>query len=127
LAGELSGILNWALAGAMQHAKSGEPKPIPRRVDLATREYESEQNCLEAFLETECFFLEQSKVGKKPFYNAYKAFAGGKCESSKEFNRKLIAKGIQDGILHGGAACWKGIGLTTQGRPSEYGDVGDMT
>jgi len=119
LAAEAEGILAWCVAGA-QRVVMGEPD-LPERVRLARDEYQSEQDTLQQFIDSECTIIPEIRCGKTQLYNAFKAWNGGRAESQKKFTQQLQKRGFQESRGHGGHKTWVGIGLNagSEGSPGE--------
>jgi putative DNA primase/helicase len=110
LRAEAPGILTWAVEGARQVA-AGEPK-LPAAVRAATDGYRQESDTLTQFLDEMCETWENATVGKRELYEAYRAWAGGRCESKTAFRERVLAHGFEeDRHGHKRARVWRGIAL----------------
>ena len=97
---ELSGILNWALAGYADYYTKGlqEPKDITSGIDAYRSEMDEVQSFLDDCCET-CAYsgpLGENYITRaKELYDAYKVWSDNDSSMSKQkFNKKLRDKGI---------------------------------
>jgi len=109
LKAEAPGILSWCLCGR-EYGIDREPEP-PERVQVATTNYQHEQDTTAQFVEEMCEQWPEATVTKSDLYRAYSTWSGGRCESAKVFSQRFAARGIQEVRLHGGQRAWKGISL----------------
>ena len=115
LKAELSGILNWALAGCIEWQKRGlEP---PTEVVTATDAYRVEQDILGAFIDDCCTTDSEQKITAKALYMLYTKWCGENGEHAmpqRRFGNRLAERGFS---VHRGAKgerWWKGVGGVTQ-------------
>lgn len=73
LRAELPGILNWAIAGALEWTKSGLQPPA--QVGQAVQQYRKGSDTLSAFLDECCYIGEGVHTVRKSLHAAYKSFA----------------------------------------------------
>jgi putative DNA primase/helicase len=113
LKNELSGILNWALKGALAWQEDG--LGIPPEVIEATNEYRSDMDLIGGFIDECCVQESNVQVSSKILYQAYSNW----CENSGEFQlkqnwfgRKLREKGFENKVLGSKRArYWLGLDL----------------
>jgi putative DNA primase/helicase len=113
LKNEMSGILNWALKGAMAWQEDG--LGTPPEVIEATNEYRTDMDLIGEFINECCIQGPDVKVPSKNLYLAYSNW----CENSGEyqlkqnwFGRKLREKGFENKPLGSKRArYWLGIDL----------------
>ena len=95
LRGELSGILNWAIEGALEWQREGLPQT--EEVTAATVEYRRDMDTFQDFLDECCKLLPAATVGATSLYHAYREWAndnGYYQWSQKVFGQKVAAKGF---------------------------------
>ncbi len=95
LTGELSGILNWAVAGCLAWQRQG--LGTPRAVRAATNAYREEEDQLGAFLRDRCVVDPLRQVASADLYDAYQAWCAGTGEallSKADIGRKLTERGF---------------------------------
>lgn len=93
---EQSGILAWLVRGYLEWQEKG--LCIPDSVKYTTDNYRSEQDAVGRFIETECVLDCDAKVSATTLFRCYEQWAqtdGVKKLNSREFARKLEAKGFQ--------------------------------
>ena len=94
---ELSGILNWALNGYLQHFERG--LRVPDTVSKATSEYRSEMDVIGNFLNEHCIKDQNKSILSKILWNKYKEWANELGEhyvvSNRKFNNKLRERGFE--------------------------------
>ncbi len=110
---ELPGILNLALAGALQWGERGlDP---PEKVVRRTAEYRKEQDTLGDFFEEFCVTGDTKEVLSSDLKKEYKAWCereGQKPMSANEFAALLQERGFKpDRFGHKQSRGWRGIGL----------------
>jgi putative DNA primase/helicase len=113
LKNELSGILNWALKGALDWQKNR--LGTPPEVIEATNEYRSDMDLIGGFIDECCVQESNVQVSSKNLYQAYSNW----CENSGEvhlkknwFGRKLREKGFESKVLGSERArYWLGLDL----------------
>jgi putative DNA primase/helicase len=112
LEAELSGILNWAIAGCLDWQRNG--LGVPQAVKDATNTYRAEQDILGDFLAEKCMKDPQATVLSQTLYAVYAVW----CEAGKEtalnknaFGRALTERGFSDGKGAKGARIRRGLRL----------------
>ena len=119
LIAELSGILQWALAGCKewQNAGLGEPD----EVKAATGDYRAEMDIIGRFIREECVTGNQLYVGATTLYEAFKTWGGTATQRSfcgdlgnREFESDRFTAGPKKGCK-----MWRGIGLAEPYEASE--------
>jgi putative DNA primase/helicase len=108
LKAELSGILNWAIAGLLAWQRHGLGEPD--EVRMATSEYRAEQDTLAAFLRDVCTLQPFAKCRANALHEAYVEFSGDTETSRIAFGRRLRDQGYTT-TETGGVTYWVGIGL----------------
>jgi putative DNA primase/helicase len=116
LLAQLSGILNWAIEGALAWQADGKLVP-PKCVIEATEEYRNDQDILRDFIAEKIKKAKGQQLAHKDLYRPYKAW-NAEQGSDKTFSNKRLAKMFRDGghkdCKAGGAAnvlSWWGISL----------------
>jgi putative DNA primase/helicase len=112
LRAELSGILNWALAGCLDWRRDG--LGVPQAVRAATEAYRAEQDILAVFLSEKCVLDPQAFVASGALYRTYAAWCeenGVRPLSSTAVGRRLAERGLTTGRDTKGARVWRGIRL----------------
>ncbi len=113
--GELSGILNWALAGNQSWRDAGLRHP--ERVEAATDEYKTEQDVLGHFIGECCVVAHGGEVESSWLYRVYRTWCeshGERPSSQTWFGRKLNERGfdsIRGEREHRGKTVRVGIGI----------------
>ncbi len=110
---ELSGILNWAIAGLRAWRKEGLGEP--RHVIRATKAYREEQDVFGSFLDECCDVGEGEWDTAATLYSTYV----GWCERNRyrpmtqvSFGRKLRERGFRPRKqTHGNVRTWQGVGV----------------
>jgi putative DNA primase/helicase len=108
LAGELSGILNWAVAGCLDWRRHGLDEP--EEVRVATDAYRSESDLLASFIEAVCEVLPQACVKSSALLGAYQDWSGDRWMTPVQFARRMEERGFTS-KKSGGCMWWHGIGL----------------
>lgn len=111
LIAELSGILNWALAGLQRWLTEGET--LPSRMIEELKDYREAEDGLGAFLAETCDFNNNFTVDKSELYGVYKDWANEAGEfvlSQKALTKKLSERGIRSS-RNAAARQYVGIGL----------------
>ena len=109
LAGELPGILAWAVRGCLEWKSSG--LGVPDEVKAATDSYKDEMDALGGFLDECCLIRDEAVVSAKELYQRYSTW----CEENGE--RAKSKKGLAMGLRERGFKNFKG----TKGRRSWRG------
>jgi P4 family phage/plasmid primase-like protien len=113
---ELSGILNWAIAGCLAWQKNRPPRLAPPdAVIAATRAYQRDQDVLSPFINARCELRPEAVTSAADLWKAYKEW----CEEEREtpmsrrmFGSKLRGKGLKSTTLgHQKTRAWNGIRL----------------
>lgn len=113
---EHSGILNWAIEGALLWQKEGLNPPLA--VQAANNEYRSEMDVLRNFLNMCVVKCEKATLQSSTLYKTYTKWAEENGEfilSSTKFGLKVKEKGI-DGSRSKAFAYWKNIALSDEGK-----------
>lgn len=112
LRAEMSGILNWALAGCLEWQRNGLQTPAD--VELETAVYQDEMDDLAEFFEQVCIIDTTAVCTKDDLYQAYSIWALQQGDrfpmKKKKLGMTLKERGYRDG-KHGGDRAWFGIGL----------------
>jgi putative DNA primase/helicase len=111
---ELSGILNWLVAGCLLWQKEGLKDPD--EVIQATAEYRKDQDLISQFLDESCTRVSEAVITKKDFKAAYLKWcidSSIKPMDDKELKQRLEVFGIKGDRSTGGLRIWKGVRLLT--------------
>jgi putative DNA primase/helicase len=111
LRAERSGILRWAVEGALAWQREG--LKTPKAVRDATEAYRAEMDVLAGFLEECCVFDEHAEAGASDLYRAYTCWCDNSdecAESQTSFGMRLRERGLTSHKRHGRKA-WRGIRL----------------
>lgn len=123
LAGELPGILNWALEGLRAWRLEG--LGTCAAVEAATAEYRAESDSIQLFLDEECELGEVESVAATQLYERFKEWcteSGEKPRSQTWFGKKIKEKGFTSGRDPlSRKKIWGGIGLIA--KQFESGDL----
>lgn len=114
LRGELSGILNWAIQGAMRWQAEGLGEPAAVRD--ATAEYVSSQDTFGRFIEEACSLVSWQKVRASHLYAAYRTWSEASGEvpvSMRRLAQSIEERGFTKRVSNG--AWYEGIGLKAEG------------
>lgn len=118
----LSGILNWAIEGALLWQREGL-KP-PQAVMDATQAYREEMDVLAAWLADCCVVNKLAEAKAADLYASYTAWCesqGERPETQRSFGLRLTERGFTRNRTTGGAHRWFGIGLLIS-DPSDRSD-----
>lgn len=121
---ELSGILNWALAGWMSRQARGRIC-LPESMRAATDDYRRSMDVIAMFLDEQCIRHPQAKVSAKALYLAYKEWCDANGERAKDnalFSEHLIQQVGLERVRKTAGNFYLAIGLR-----SEYEDLPDPT
>lgn len=106
---ELSGILNWAIAGCLEWQEGG--MPLPKAVQDATNEYRTEMDLLGSWITEKCIEGPFHEVTAAEAYQSFNPW----CEenynvtfSKSRFGRMLRDRGIEAGMKNG-SRTYKGL------------------
>jgi len=94
---ERSGILNWLIQGYQKYILDGLKEP--KDIEEARREYESEQDIIQRFLEESCQMGEDLSVPKTSLHEQYMKWCKGyheRPETRRKFIQTLIRKGFEE-------------------------------
>jgi putative DNA primase/helicase len=117
---ELSGVLNWALAGYRLYDKEGL-EPPPEIIQATTQAYRYDQDKVGQFIAEKCTTEETANlyVTKDSLYNAYSVWCGNNNIyplQTRKFGEKMFEKQFAEKVMKiAGKATkvWLGIGLLT--------------
>jgi putative DNA primase/helicase len=113
---ELSGILNWAIAGCLAWQRDG--LGMPDEVKAATREFMVENDDVQQWIDACCIVLEELSEAVGVLYKDFERFskANGNVQPMKAraFGRKLHDKGFKRDIQGRGNYIRLGIALRTE-------------
>jgi putative DNA primase/helicase len=122
LAGELEGVVAWAVAGAIEWFRNGLQEPAAVRD--ATDTYRLESDTFAQFLDDECVVHPDAEVGSTEFYAAYNAW----CDTTHERRRMTqtafstrLARDFDKTRPGKGRVRWHGIGLRTDRDEPSFG------
>ena len=129
LAGELEGILAWAIQGCLAWQQHG--LGLPEAVKQATASYRADQDVLAAFMNDCVIIGSRFKVTKKALYSAYKTWAednGETAINARRFGQAMQERGyrINEREGHTGLSIFTGIGLIQESLSGEVGEVGEV-
>lgn len=116
LQAELSGILNWAIAGAVRWHKDG--LQTPDKATAATNTYREESDVLGEFLGENCLLEKGEEISSAVLMRVYGQFCKENNEkpmSTQAFGRRLTDRGISRRKGSDGRVILEGIGLTRNG------------
>jgi putative DNA primase/helicase len=115
---QATGIVSWAVAGALKYMKSGLPRP--EIVEQERARWRESQDVLGEFLEECCIQDEDSKVKASELYAAYREWIqkqGHSPLSQTAFGTRLFDRGInRRRERDGGGRPWFYVGLRLQRR-----------
>jgi putative DNA primase/helicase len=112
LKSELSGILNWAIAGCLSWQKSGLVDPECVRV--ATADYRSQSDDIGQFIADHCVVGPAFLVPAKSLFECYRENGGDMTQTA--FGRSMAERFEKQRMTHGShrnRTCYRGIGLTS--------------
>jgi putative DNA primase/helicase len=115
---ELMAILNWAVEGYMKWRADGLNEP--QCIKAQRKEYRSEMDVIEAFIEECCRRDERSKEKAKTLYQAYREWAsenGQYMMSSTKFGREMTKKFIK---YQSNGFYYRGLSLNGEYNGSGY-------
>ena len=103
---ELSGILNWMLAGLKRYHANGNTIPIPESVKAATDDYRQKSDKIKNFIEESLSVNPYTTIMAKDAYTAYMKWCtanGYGIENKSNFFDELRAKGLlsESGTIYG--------------------------
>jgi len=106
---ELSGVLNWLIAGGLDWRAEGMRPPASVTRDTAA--YQKTEDTLGTFIEESCVIGEAIRSKPGELYNAYKFwFDGPRPMGKQSFITKIEERGFQR-ILYSGTLYFRGIGI----------------
>ena len=114
---ELSGVLAWAVRGAVQWRENG--LGTSAAVEQATAAYRSETDVVERFFEDACKFGPEKRVTRTALFEAWERWCDAEGEDAGKqtgFTRTMRERGVVKGFREGKVEKvrgWHGIGLTT--------------
>jgi len=111
LCGELSGILNWAIAGLQDYLKNGLQPPASVLNDTA--EFRQEMDSIGQFIEAYCVIDADAREKAKNLYSKYSEWAketGRQPLNNTRFGNSLRDKGFTS-LKSSGVIIYKGIGI----------------
>ena len=111
LRAEASGILAWAVRGALSWQREG--LQTPAKVQAATEAYREAEDRLGAFLEDRCQVDKRMQVQAKSLYEEFRSWAqeNGEYElSQKALGQRLAERGFEP-AKSGSSRFWRGLGL----------------
>jgi putative DNA primase/helicase len=109
---EAPGILNWLVEGFQKWVIEGLNDPI--QVKDATKEYQSEQDLLQQFLDEECDLNSDIRIPKKDLlekFNNWLLSSGEEKYTTSKLTRQLIGKDIGIKVGGDGKKYYLGLGL----------------
>ncbi len=113
LAAELSGILNWAIAGCL--AWRAEGLKAPARIVQASEDYQTEEDTLGDFIESELEFEEGQKVSVSELFEKYTDWAKRTGQAypmnQQKLSRRLNERPQFERVKSNGQAFWNGVSL----------------
>ncbi len=104
LRGEHSGIFNWMLAGCLTWQREGLRPPAI--VTAATKEYQTEMDIIESWMNDRCERASEARSGATALYTNYKIWSQENSEyviTSTKFGLKLTEKGLRKEKSRSGA------------------------
>ena len=113
LKGELSGILNWALAGLQAFLKDG--LQTPKSVLNDTAEFRAEMDSIGQFIEAYCYVDREARGKASELYAKYSEWAkesGRQSVNNMRFGNSLKDKGYTS-LKTGGVMVYRGIAVRT--------------
>jgi len=119
LSAELSGILNWALAGCREWLEAGGGKRglgEPSKVREATEDYRVQEDIIGAFVEDRCVLLPTAKTRKSELYKEFTRWAEDNGESvltQHDFNTRIAQIANVGSSRTSKARLWIGIRIRT--------------
>lgn len=113
LESEASGILRWAVEGAVMYAKEGL-SPVPAAITEATESYHEEMDDVGRFLEDRCVAGDGMIVGATDLFKAYLYWCeetGVSKLSQKNFGDEMTRRGFVRKPFNHGLKAYKNLGL----------------
>ena len=109
---ELSGILNWLIAGCADWQRNG--LQVPEEVRIATEDYKQREDAFTRWIAECCEVGPNLEEGSTKLLKNYQTYTGEKISGNK-LAEKLTASGFKHGRVTFGAFkgcnCWKGLSL----------------
>ncbi|MCF8567729.1 phage/plasmid primase, P4 family [Alicyclobacillus tolerans] len=119
---EVSGILNWLIAGCMAWQQEGLNDP-PEVIE-ATNEYKNESDPLTDFVADMCIMDRRAEVGSTALYNVYRSWTeenGYRAMSQRRFTESMKQKYPDISVEHTrNGKVWHGIGVTDVMHVTDY-------
>lgn len=115
---ELKGIMHWAVEGYLKWSKYGLQEPAV--VKEQRKEYRSEMDVLEGFIDECCIIRDSEKVKASDVYQAYKQWARDNEQylmSSTKFGRELSKKFMR---FKSGTNYYKGISIRKEAEKAVF-------
>ena len=110
----LSGVLRWAVEGAVEYYKGG--LNYPAEVLQATQEYKAECDLLGRFIEDKCLRLPTAECKARVLYQAYQKWTEeigeSKAMTEKSFSLQLQSRGYKN-KRRTDCKYWEGVNLLT--------------
>lgn len=124
LAGELSGILNWAIEGCLAWQRDGLGEP--QRVQTATKKYSSEMDEVGQFIKDCCELGPKFTAPATELYDRFQAATKSRM-SQRSFGESLHRRGYESDRVtsgrHKGRKCWRGLRLIELAELEQLGDA----
>ena len=120
LAAEFSGILNWAIAGALALSERGTQPPPS--VIASTNQFRADSDSFGDFLREKTEDDPAGTVTKAGLFNAYRDYCEDQAlppkyrQTKRKVGFLMIERGYDEGIKHGNAKIWHGIRLKEEGN-----------
>lgn len=114
---ELSGVLNWALAGLARARANGMRVSEPETMARAVREYRAAEDVLADFVAERCTEGATERASAAELHRAYRDWAESRGErpvSPRTLGQRLRGRGYSE-VRSGSARGWAGIGVKAGG------------
>lgn len=119
LRAELSGVLVWAVRGALEWREHG--LGTPEEIIAATASYRSDMDSFGAWLDERCFFRPDVRTKSSTLhmdYCAWSTYRGETPVGIKRFSQRMAERGFEK--VRDNGMKWLGVGLRN-GRTEPYG------
>ncbi len=126
LRAELSGILNWALAGCLAWQKEGM-LPMPTVISNALTAYREEMDPLNEFMHDCCYMHDEARVMMGDLFTCYSTYCKSNHEKpmgKKEFGKEVRSRKFKSARA-GAGWFWRGIGLAHIVSLTSFTDEGE--